>query len=140
MVSTVSRDTSRDFVESTIRREPMSVISRLWREASLVTDLEAFLDRVGASLLDDLDANVLVVRLLHAGHLRTVGSIRRGAIGVSHPARPRTELSASALSRVTEWLAGGESPSERYLLRGVTENEEVWSFAPLVAGNDATGV
>jgi transcriptional regulator with GAF, ATPase, and Fis domain len=83
---------------------------------------------------------VLVVRLLHAGHLQTVGSIRRGAIGVSHPSRPRTELSASALARVTAWLEGGESPSERDLLRGIADDEEVWSFAPLVAGSEARGV
>ena len=124
----------------------MSVISRLWREASLAVELEGFLARTGTSLLDDLHANVLIVRLLdRGGNLATVGCVRRGAIGVNHPQRPRTELSASALARITAWMetgdvTAGDAPIGRDLLRGVAETEEVWSFAPLVAGTEASGV
>src|SRR5688500_4005014 len=112
----------------------MSVISRLWREASLVTELEAFLARMGATLLDDLDANVVIVRVLDRaqGHLATVGCVRRGAVGVNHPVRPRSELSAASLARVSSWIeAGGvevddKSAVARDLLRGVTESEDAW--------------
>ena len=109
-------------------------------------ELDEFLERTGASLLQDLDANVLIVRVLDRNHLATVGCVRRGAVGVSHPAKPRSELSAAALARITAWLEAGnvedgESAIGRDVLRGaVVESEDAWMLVPLVAGTDASGV
>src|SRR5688572_24854577 len=145
VVFTIFRGTSRNLVAPTTGRDDMSVVSRLWREASLAVELEGFLERTGATLLQDLDANVVIVRVLDRNHLATVGCVRRGAVGVNHPAKPRSELSAAALARITAWLeAGGAedgaSSVGRDVVRGVAESEDVWTMVPLVAGSDATGV
>ncbi|MEO8700717.1 MAG: sigma-54 dependent transcriptional regulator, partial [Kofleriaceae bacterium] len=129
----------------------MSLASRLWREASLASELEGFLARVGTSLLDEVDADVVVVRSIDTEqhHLVTSASVRRGAVGVAHPARPRIELSAAALARVTAWIeAGGvehvvahrPTTVARDVLRGIAETEESWWMVPLVASSQALGV
>ena len=58
----------------------MTLAARLWREASLATELEGFLARVGVSLLDEVDADALLVRSLNLDqrHLMTVATVRRG--------------------------------------------------------------
>ena len=122
----------------------MSVISRLWREASLAESLDGFLERMGATLLDTLAATTLIVRILEKQTLATVGCIRRGTIGVSHPARPKTELSTTAYARIASWLETGAvergtSAVGRDVLRGVGDADEPWTIAPLVAGSDASG-
>src|SRR5687768_11194866 len=125
--------------------------ARLWREATLASDLEAFLARVGTALLDEVDANALVVRSLdpEQHQLVTSAGIRRGAVGVAHPARPRIELSASALARIETWIeAGGvehvnanrPSTVARDMLRGVAEADDAWWMVPLVASSQALGV
>src|SRR5688572_14108702 len=82
----------------------------LWREASVAADVEVFLDHVGAGLLDDLGLDALAIRALDTeGHLDTVAWIRRGRVGVSRPARPRTELREASAARLRVWIAGGEA-------------------------------
>ena len=123
----------------------------VWREASVAADVEVFLDHVGAGLLDDLGLDALAVRALDDdGHrLDTVAWIRRGRVGVSRPARPRTELRDASAARLRAWIAGGAaeragadgaSAVARDLLRGVGEAEDgAWSIVPLVAHGEALG-
>jgi transcriptional regulator with GAF, ATPase, and Fis domain len=123
----------------------------VWREASVAADVEVFLDHVGAGLLDDLGLDALAVRALDGdGHrLDTVAWLRRGRVGVSRPARPRTELREASAARLRAWIAGGaaeragadgSSAVARDLLRGVGEVEDgAWSIVPLVAHGEALG-
>src|SRR5262249_47642016 len=62
----------------------MSLLARLWREASLAAEVEGFCERVGTSILDDVDGDSLVVRTFDGehGHLATAAFVRRGALGV----------------------------------------------------------
>jgi transcriptional regulator with GAF, ATPase, and Fis domain len=129
----------------------MSIAARLWREASLASELEGFLARVGTGILDEVDANVLIVRAIEPDqqHLVTTATVRRGAVGVAHPARPRVELTAAALARVTAWIeAGGidhiaaQRPTSvsRDVMRGIADTEDSWWMVPLVASSQALGV
>ena len=129
----------------------MSLAARLWREASLATEVEGFLARIGLGILDELDANVLVIRAIdpELHHITTTASVRRGAVGVGHPARPRIELSPTALTRVIAWIeAGGiehvmanrPTSISRELLRGVADTEDSWWIVPLAANSNALGV
>src|SRR5579864_7674263 len=74
----------------------MTLETVLWREATLAADVDAFLARVGAGVLDALDATAIAVRVLVVGaadrHVDTIAAIRRGALGVARPAKPRTAL------------------------------------------------
>ena len=99
----------------------MALETRLWREASIATDVGGFLARAGGSVLDALDATAVAVRGLDREHhhLDTVAAIRRGALGVGRPARPRTELTPAAAARVAAWIEAGEP--ERPGPRGATE-------------------
>src|SRR5882672_2516550 len=83
----------------------------LWREASLAADVDDFLARAGGSVLDALDADAVVVRALDRvhHHLDTVAAIRRGAVGVARPSKPRSELTAPAAARVAAWIEAGET-------------------------------
>jgi hydrogenase-4 transcriptional activator len=123
----------------------------LWREASITADVDEFLDHVGGQLLDELKLEALAVRAIDAGghRLDTVAWIRRGLVGVSRPASPRTELRDAAAARLQTWLRDGEleratertaSPVARDLVRGVGELEDgAWWFAPLTAHAEALG-
>src|SRR5580765_8123717 len=86
-----------------------SLTELLWREASLATELDAFLTRLGAAVLAELDVDVMVVRAIDADHqqLVTAGAVRRGTVGVAHPARPRVDLSATGLVRLSAWIEAG---------------------------------
>jgi transcriptional regulator with GAF, ATPase, and Fis domain len=129
----------------------MSNPARLWREASLATELDGFLARVGTSLLDELDGDALLVRAVDPDlqHIMTSASVRRGAVGVTHPQRPRIDLSVTALNRVVAWIeAGGiehvvtqrATGVSRDVLRGIAETEESWWMVPLAANSNALGV
>jgi transcriptional regulator with GAF, ATPase, and Fis domain len=124
----------------------------LWREASLARDVDAFLTRVGGDVLDSLDATTLIVRALdrEQHHLDTVAAIRRGAVGVARPTKPRSELSASASARIGAWIEAGESEHPgprgaslvaRDLLRGVGDSADGdWWLVPIASGSNALGV
>src|SRR3954466_14679107 len=88
----------------------MALETVLWREASIATDVDGFLGRVGGSVLEMLDASAVMVRMLERGHhhIDTVAAIRRGALGVARPTRPRTELTPAAATRVAGWIEAGE--------------------------------
>src|SRR5438067_11033453 len=124
----------------------MAIETLLWREASIARDVDRFLAQVGGSVLDAVDASAAIVRLLERDHLDTVASIRRGAVGVARPTKPRTELSAAAAARVTSWIAAGElarstAPVAKDLLRGVADPADgQWWLVPLAAHSDALGV
>ncbi|HEU0031699.1 MAG TPA: sigma-54 dependent transcriptional regulator [Kofleriaceae bacterium] len=129
----------------------MSITARLWREASLAADSESFLARIGTAILDDVDGDALVVRAIEPEqhHLVTTASVRRGAVGVAHPARPRIELSAAALARVSAWIESGAiehvsaerlAGVARDVLRGMGDSEQAWWLVPLVASSSALGV
>jgi transcriptional regulator with GAF, ATPase, and Fis domain len=124
----------------------------LWREASLATDLDGFLARVGGALLDRLDATSIAVRVLDAehGHLDTLAMIRRGTVGVRKLARPRHALSPAGASRITAWIEAGEhelagpkgaSLVGRDVLRGFADPAEAaWWRVPLLASSEPLGV
>ena len=124
----------------------------LWREASLATDLDGFLARVGGALLDRLDATSIAVRALDAehGHLDTLGMIRRGTVGVRKLARPRHALSPAGVARITAWIEAGEhelagpkgaSLVGRDVLRGFADpGEAAWWLVPLIASSEPLGV
>ncbi|MDB4955706.1 MAG: GAF/sigma-54-interact/HTH domain transcription regulator [Myxococcales bacterium] len=129
----------------------MALDTLLWREASLAIDVDSFLARVGDSVLDAVDASMVIVRALdrEQQHLVTLASIRRGAVGVARPARPRTELTSAASGRIASWIEAGESERtsarnasmvSRDLLRGIAETDGEWWLVPIVAGSDALGV
>jgi transcriptional regulator with GAF, ATPase, and Fis domain len=121
----------------------------LWRDASLATDVDSFLARVGPRVVDALDASVLVVRAVAHDHLDTLASFRRGAIGAARASHPRGDLSAAAAVRVATWLEAGEperagprgaSLVARDVLRAAADPaEHHWLLLPLAAG-DARGV
>jgi len=123
----------------------MSFETLLWREASIAPDVDGFLARAGGSVLDALDATAVTVRWLDREHhhLDTVAAIRRGALGVARPAKPRTELSAAAGERVAAWIETGEverpgpraaSAVAKDLLRGVADPADGdWWLVPLAA-------
>ncbi|MGE0868268.1 MAG: sigma-54 interaction domain-containing protein [Kofleriaceae bacterium] len=129
----------------------MATASRLWREASLATEVDGFLARTGPGILEELDATALVVRELDRDHqsLDTVAAIRRGAVGVAHPARPRSELTTAAVTRIAQWLEHGAaehagprnaSSVARDLLRGVGDAaDSEWWLVPLVAHSATLG-
>jgi transcriptional regulator with GAF, ATPase, and Fis domain len=110
----------------------MATDTVLWREASLATDVHAFLARVGGSVLEMLDANAIVVRLLvtDSRHVDTVAAMRKGAVGVGHPTKPRTTLTAAAAARAATWIEAGEparasaAAAVKDLLRGVAGPDE----------------
>ena len=124
----------------------------LWREASIASDVDSFLARVGGSVLDALDASALTVRVLEREHhhLETVAALRRGAVGVARPTRPRTELTPAAVARVAAWIEAGElerpgprgaTAIARDLLRGLADPAEGnWWLVPLAAHGGAQGV
>jgi len=129
----------------------MAVTAQLWREASLAIDAEAFLARVGVAMLDELDGDALAVRTLEPEqhHLVTAAFIRRGALGVAHPQRPRVELGAAALARVLAWIEHGAiehvvsarpTAIARELLRAIEQGAEAWWLVPLVADSRPLGV
>jgi len=123
----------------------------LWREASIATDIDGFLARAGGSVLDALDATAVTVRRLdrEARHLDTVAAIRRGALGVAHPTRPRTELTAAATARIAAWVEAGAlarpgprgaTAVARDLLRGVGDpSDGDWWLVPLAGQGGAQG-
>jgi len=133
------------------------ILPNLWREASLATEPEEFLARVGTRLLDEVDGDALVVRTLdpELGHLATTAFIRRGTLGVVHPTKPRIELGATALARVLSWIESGGvehvHPSRstrghaqlaaRELLRSLPpgRDDHGWWLVPLVAESRALG-
>nr|MBA2543966.1 sigma-54 factor interaction domain-containing protein [Deltaproteobacteria bacterium] len=125
-------------------------MARLWREASLATEAEGFLARVGTSILEELDGDALAVRTLEPEqhHLVTTAFVRRGALGVAHPAKPRNELSAGALTRVLAWIEAGSiehanatrpTAIARELLRSIADDGSWW-LVPLVADSRPLGV
>ncbi len=127
----------------------MALETVLWREASLATDVDSFLARIGGSVLDALDATALVVRALDRGHLETVAAIRRGAVGVARPSKPRTELAPAAAARLAAWIEAGEherpgprgaSLVARDLMRSVADPADgEWWLVPLAASSEALG-
>jgi transcriptional regulator with GAF, ATPase, and Fis domain len=129
----------------------MDLDTRLWREASVSADVEVFLDHVGAQLLDDLRVEALAVRSIDGeGHrLETIAWMRRGAVGVSRPPSPRTELRDTAAARLRAWVRAGEiergdhhvaSAVARDLLRGLGELDDgAWTFVPLAAHAEVLG-
>ena len=129
----------------------MEFETRLWREASLSADVDGFLERVGAGVLDELGCSTVVVRALDDdGHrLDTVAAIRRGRVGVSRPGRPRTELRDAGAARLLAWIQAGEieraGPREashvaRDLLRGVGDPADgAWWLVPLATGPEPLG-
>ena len=129
----------------------MNVDTRLWREASVASAVDAFLDHIGSGLLDDLGLEALAVRSVDADahRLDTVASIRRGRVGVSRPTRPRTELRDAGAARLRAWIDAGEveragpetaTPIARDLLRGIGDVDDgVWWLVPLAAQTDALG-
>jgi transcriptional regulator with GAF, ATPase, and Fis domain len=133
-------------------RGRVAIETLLWREASIATDIDGFLARAGGSVLDALDATALTVRWLdrEAHHLDTVAAIRRGALGVTRPTRPRTELTAAAAARIAAWIEVGdlERPGPRGatavardLLRGIADpSDGDWWLVPLAAHGGAQGV
>jgi transcriptional regulator with GAF, ATPase, and Fis domain len=131
----------------------MSLMAQLWREASLATEAEGFLARVGASMLEELDSDALAVRTIEPEQqaLVTTAFVRRGALGVAHPAKPRVELGAAALTRVLAWIENGAiehanatrpTPVARELLRmiDVGTDARAWCLVPLVADSRPLGV
>ncbi len=125
-------------------------MAQLWREASLATEAEGFLSRVGSSMLDALGGDALAVRTLEPDqhHLVTTAFVRRGAVGVAHPAKPRTELGAAALTRVLAWIEAGvlehanatrPNATARELLRQIAD-DGAWWLVPLVADSRPLGV
>ncbi len=123
---------------------------QLWREASLATDAEGFLARVGMAILDDVDGDSLVVRTIDAeqSHLVTAAFVRRGALGLVHPTKPRLELSSSALTKVLAWIETGGTEHvnatkptaiARELLRSIADDGGWW-MVPLVADSRPLGV
>src|SRR5690242_9913663 len=99
-------------------------------------------------MLDVLDAELLAVRLVDRDHhLDTVAAIRRGAVGVTRPIKPRSELSAPAAARIASWIQAGTTERARSapqlardLLRGLADpTEGEWWFVPLAASPDALG-
>jgi transcriptional regulator with GAF, ATPase, and Fis domain len=122
----------------------------LWREASLATHVDAFLERVGESVLDALDATALAVRALDREHhhLDTVAAIRRGALGAARPAHARSQLTPAAAGRIAAWIEAGEiertarAPSlvARDLVRSFGEPDEDQWLVPLAFRGDALGV
>jgi transcriptional regulator with GAF, ATPase, and Fis domain len=122
--------------------------TKLWREASIAPNVDRFLAQVGPSVLDALGASAVVVRLLERDHLDTVAGIRRGALGVARPTRPRTALTAQGAARIAAWVEAGElerpgrrpSGAARDLLRGVADPVDGdWWLVPLAAHSDALG-
>jgi hydrogenase-4 transcriptional activator len=140
------------------RGEPWYVVgdmdfdTRLWREASLAADVDGFLERAGAAVLDELAADAAVVRATDSDgrRIETLGAIRRGSVGVSLPARPRGELDEIAAARVMAWIraggteragARGGSQVARDLLRGVDDDGDGdWWLVPLSAHAEPLGV
>ena len=130
----------------------MALETLLWREASLATDVDSFLARVGGSVLDALDVRFAAVRSLdrEQHHLDTVATIRRGSVGVTRPSHPRTELSATGATRVAAWIGAGDSERAgarsasqvaRDLLRGLAEPADgEWLLVPLIASGEPLGV
>jgi transcriptional regulator with GAF, ATPase, and Fis domain len=128
----------------------MALETLLWREASLADDVDEFLARVGGSVLDKLDATTVIIRALDRAqhYLETVAAIRRGAVGVTRPTKPRTELTPAATARIAAWIEAGETepPGEasivaRDLLRGVGDpSDGAWWLVPLVASSETFGV
>ena len=131
----------------------MSLMAQLWREASLASDAEGFLARVGASMLDELDGDALAVRTLEPEqhHLVTTAFVRRGALGVAHPAKPRVELGAAALARLLAWIEAGAiehahaarpGAVAREMLRAIELGSDArsWWLVPLVADSRPLGV
>src|SRR5690348_6230268 len=115
----------------------MELETQLWREASLATAIDVLLGRVGSRMLDVLDAELLAVRLVDRDHhLDTVAAIRRGAVGVTRPIKPRSELSAPAAARIASWIQAGTTERARSapqlardLLRGLADpTEGEWWF------------
>lgn len=120
-----------------------------WREASLAADVEEYLRRVGTDMLDALEGNSLIVRMIDDHKLVTLAAIRRGVVGVTHPEHPTTELSAPAARRVTAWIAGGRAEHAgkraqvavaRDFLRGIDREDGEWWLVPLVASSTPLGV
>ena len=128
----------------------MALETVLWREASLASDVDAFLARVGGSVLDAVHVEFVAVRAFDGEHLDTVATIRRGAVGVAQPTHPRSELSPAAATRVETWIAAGDSERAsprgasliaRDLLRGLAEPaDDDWLLVPLTAGSEPLGV
>jgi transcriptional regulator with GAF, ATPase, and Fis domain len=124
----------------------------LWREASIASDVDSFLARVGGSVLEALDASAITVRVLEREqhHLDTLAAVRRGAVGVARPSKARSELTPAAAARVAAWIEAGElerpgprgaSAIARDLLRGIADPAEGdWWLVPLAAHSDALGV
>ena len=120
-----------------------------WREASLAAGVASFLQRVGPSMLDELGAVAIVVRLLDGAQLDTVTTIRKGAVGVSHSNQPRLALSQPSLARATAWIEAGRSElvakrgaaaAVRDLARGVDTELDEWTLVPLAANSEPLGV
>jgi transcriptional regulator with GAF, ATPase, and Fis domain len=130
----------------------MALETLLWREASLATHVDGFLARVGGNLLDALDATAVTVRWLDRTHhhFDTVGAIRRGALGVARPTKPRTELTPAAAMRVAAWIEAGEiersgprraTTVAKDVLRGIADPADGdWWFVPLAAHGGTQGV
>ena len=141
--------------ESTISRgQPWYAVdgvdfeTRLWREASLAADVDGFLERLGASILDDLSCETAVVRAFDGHRLDTVASVRRGAVGVTIAVRARSELDEASAARLAGWIragateragARGVSAVARDLLHGVDEAGGDWFLVPLSAHAEALG-
>jgi transcriptional regulator with GAF, ATPase, and Fis domain len=123
-----------------------------WREASIAADVDEFLARVGGSVLDALDASAVMVRLLDREHhhLETIAAIRRGALGVMRPTKPRSDVTPAAAERIAAWVEAGElewrgprgaSQVAKDLLRGIAEQADGdWWLVPLSAHGGAQGV
>jgi len=128
----------------------MALETVLWREASLASDVDGFLARVGGSVLDAVHVEFVAVRAFDGEHLDTVATIRRGAVGVAQPTHPRSELSPAAATRVEAWIAAGDSERAsprgasliaRDLLRGLADPaDDDWLLVPLTAGSEPLGV
>src|SRR5690242_6490825 len=110
----------------------MELETQLWREASLATAIDVLLGRVGSRMLDVLDAELLAVRLVDRDHnLDTVAAIRRGAVGVTRPIKPRSELSAPASARIASWIQAGATEQARRELTRLREAAEADKSAAL---------
>jgi transcriptional regulator with GAF, ATPase, and Fis domain len=120
-----------------------------WREASLAADVAEYLQRVGTSMLDELGASALIVRLLDEHQLVTLAAIRKGVVGVTHPNQPASELTQPAAHRVVAWIESGRAEHvgrrstvvvARDLLRGIDLEDGEWWLVPLVASSEPLGV
>jgi hydrogenase-4 transcriptional activator len=123
--------------------------TRLWREASLAADVDSFLERVGASVLDELGASIAVVRALDGDgrRLETCAAIRRGTVGAAPSGRARVELPEVAAARLVAWIRSGAAGRSSGLpgiagdlLHGIDDADaDGWWLVPLSAHAEPLG-